>query len=126
MNDTDEEDRRDRAAAAEIATEILAPLYIVTADERQPFGERWSGPKKFQPWLKTLIATYEKRLDSDGQTVEVYGLAAPARFYELQVLAGEDSCHRPLDPWNLATGSGMAQLAANLAQAISEGMLSLR
>lgn len=96
-------------------------------DEIAAFGSHWCGPVKFEMRKETLVARYESLADGDGQTCEVYCTAAPARFYTLKMIADKNSAGEPLLPWQMGTGSGcrMAELAANMAHAIADGMLSL-
>lgn len=100
-------------------------LYRVNELERMPFGDRWNGPAVFTPWEETLIAFYGHP-NPDGQSVEVYCTAAPARFYTLKVLAGVNSVGNPLVAYIVTTGSGQADLAAQIAQAVHYGLLGFR
>ena len=91
------------------------------ASELLAFGNHWCGPETYKLWEETLVARYES--EGDGQSVEVYCCAAPARFYTIKVLADTNSVGDPLKPWELGTGSSMADLAAKIAKAASRGML---
>jgi len=72
----------------------------------------------------TLIAKYPKNpADGDGQSVEVYCYAAPAEFFTIKALGDKNSYSENKTVFTLETGSGMAYLSAQIAQAISEGML---
>lgn len=99
---------------------------IVHDSERMPFGEHWCGPDQFEPHKETLVATYPKNPpDGDGQSVNVYCTAAPARFYTIRTQAGEDSMGYPQPGFTLSTGSSEQNLAAAIAEAISKGMLGM-
>ena len=98
-------------------------MYEARDYEIAAFGQRWVGPKSFKPWVETHVATYEKHSGGDGQTVNVYCSAAPARFYKLSVLAGANSVGEPQAAYEVNTGSGQHQLTADLAKAIAEGMI---
>ena len=102
---------------------LFPSMYDARDYEIAAFGERWIGPKRFKPWEETHVATFEKHEGGDGQTVNVYCSAAPARFYKLHVLAGANSCNEPQAAYKVCTGSGAHQLAADLAKAIAEGMI---
>lgn len=105
---------------------MLDCLYQTRNDDREPFGEHWCGPAQFNPWEETLIAKYPSPDDSDGQSVDVYLLAAPARFWTIQVLDGPDSIGEVHKGYKISTGSGgreMASLVHKMADAIAEGML---
>jgi len=101
-------------------------LYRVTHDERQLWGDKWTGVEKFRHAEETLIAVFPKT-HPNGQDVEVYCSALPARFYKLKALHGTDSLGSPKAGFVLATGSGtgMAELTKLMAEAISRNMLGL-
>jgi hypothetical protein len=101
-------------------------FYTPCVSEVTAFGENWCGPDQYEPWKDVLVARYESSYESDGQPVEVWGCAAPARFYRIKALQGRNSVGALLGPWELGTGSGMAEQAAMIAKAISEGMLVLK
>ena len=103
-------------------------LYLPSEYDKQVFGNHWclldNAPLKHG--VKTLIALYEKNpKDGDGQHVEVYCTALLATFYTVKVLDGINSSNQSRCGYSLSTGSSMAQLAADLAEAISEGMVGL-
>ena len=102
---------------------MFESMYEPYPTELEAFGDHWCGPDKYPHWGDTLVATYEGT--GDGQTVEVYCTAGPARFYTLRIRAGKDSVGAPQKPWQLGTGSGEEKLAADIAKAISEGGLGL-
>lgn len=106
--------------------DIFDHLYAPYDHEVLAFGEHWLGLQRYKPWQETLIAQYIKPEGSDGQTVMVYGCAGPARFYKLYMLAGTNSVGEPKEAWELDTGSGQHQLVADMAKAISEGMLTCK
>lgn len=82
-------------------------------DERRVFGKAWCGPKSFAHFVPVLVAKYAQA-NSDGHDAEVWCAAGPARFYEVR--SGR---------WLLGMGSGTAELARDIAVAISEGMLTV-
>ena len=90
-----------------------------TRDDREVFGPNWCGPDTLPERAKTLIAAFMPE-DKGGQAVYVYCAAFPARFYAVSALA---TLSRPA--FVLETGSGSAEMARDIAEAIAEGMLSL-
>jgi hypothetical protein len=75
---------------------------------------------------ETLIAKYIKPdPDGDGQDVLVYCCAMPAEFFIIKAMASTNSLNHLKQPFTLSTGSGMSELSAEIAKAISEGMLGL-
>lgn len=98
-------------------------LYKPYGSELTVFGAAWCGPEVFEPWKDTLVAKYEATPKGDGQTVEVYCAAAPTRFYTLKVLAGPNSLGDEQPSYAVNFGSGMAELAAKLAEEIARGMV---
>jgi hypothetical protein len=106
---------------------MIDSMYVPYDRERRAFGNKWCGPDKYESWVETLVARYEKDpLDGDGQTVEVYCTAAPARFYRLKVLPSPDSINNQQAGFEITTGSGAGELAASIAEAISQGMLGFK
>lgn len=95
-------------------------------DELQAFGGNWCGPAAYELHTETLVARYESGDHDDGQTVEVYCTAMPARFYTILALPGVNSVGESIDPWEFVTGSSQETLAANIARAASEGLLGFR
>ena len=69
------------------------------------------------------MAEYRKREGSDGQNVKVFCTAGPARFYELEVEAGDNSMKEPQKAYCVSTGNGQAKMAAMIAEAIKDGIL---
>ena len=105
---------------------VFRSLYGARDYEREVFGDRWCGPDELPHAASTLCAVYPKPAeDSDGQRVEVDVAAWPSRFYRIRALADKNSVGRPVEGVVLSTGSGMHQLAADLAQAFSEGMIGV-
>ena len=97
--------------------------YEPYASELEAFGDHWCGPEKYVEWVKHLIAMYDPQ--EDGARVEVYCQAAPARFYTIKVFPRKDYEGNLVPGYTLGTGSGEDQLAADIALAISGGMLGL-
>lgn len=98
-------------------------MYIPHEDEKKVFGRHWCGPEEYLPWEKVLVARYPKLEGGDGQDVEIYCVAVPARFYSIRVLAGENSVKTYLPAYKIETGSGASTVAALLGKEISRGML---
>lgn len=94
-------------------------------EERAIFGKHWVGPESYRIHEESLIARYESDEDSDGQTVEIYCYPAPARFYKIRVLDSPNSVGEMQKGFEMGTGSSCAKLAADIGEAISEGMLEL-
>jgi hypothetical protein len=95
-------------------------------DDRRPFGTHWCGPNRFEIWRETLVAQYGQTSE-DGQPVDVYCTAAPARFYTLKILRAPGNVGDPQSPYSLKflanTGSEQQELVALIAEAIADGML---
>lgn len=104
---------------------LLAPAYLVR-NEKAVFGDRWVFEgAAFEHGKETLIAQYPKPEPGDGQPVDVYCTAMPARFYRIAALASEDSVGEPKPAFSMSTGSGMEELSHAIAEAIESGMLSM-
>ena len=94
-------------------------LYRVGDLERATFGDAWCGPTQFEYGTQTLVASY-KRDQEEGYDVDVLCTATPARAYTLVA--------KPTDVsggFIMTTGTGMAELVASMAKAISSGMLTV-
>lgn len=89
--------------------------------ELKAFGDNWCGPDSYACWKEVLVAQYPAQ--GDGQAVNVYATAAPARFYRVEVLSGQNSIGDTQPSYEVSTGSGMHEIASSLAEAISEGMI---
>ena len=98
-------------------------LYVPYRDEVRAFGSNWCGPEKYEGCTRTLIARYVSEYGSDGQTAEVFCYAVPARFYQIHVLAGENSVGEPTAAYEVRFGSSKSELVAEIAQAIAEEMI---
>ena len=92
-------------------------------EEKEAFGSHWCGPHKYEHATEVLVARYESESHCDGQTVEVFCTPMPARFYTVKAQNDVSSVGRPYALWECGTGSGQAELAANIAEAVSTGML---
>ena len=108
-------------------------MYKVRDDDRRIFGDAWCfDGDQFPHGGRVLIARYEAEEDSDGVDVEIYGGAAPARFYtvvtSMSRYNGDTESMDKLGKCEIGTGSGyeMGELAHRMAIAISEGMISIR
>lgn len=100
--------------------DFLASLYRVKPEEMAVFGDNWcSTVSAFEHGKKHRVAFYQRGL-SDGQDVNVYVDASPARFYAIEAVAMDNK-----PSWTLATGSDMAKLVHQIAIAIAGGMLAL-
>ncbi len=100
-------------------------LYFVRQEHIEIFGEYWCGPGKLEHGEDVLIARYPKD-NGDGQSVDIYCCAMPARFYILKVLADVNSVDESQVAYEVSTGSSQAGLAALIAKAISGGMLGFK
>ena len=98
-------------------------LYKPYLAELEAFGDYWCGPESYEHGEEVLVARYESSDEDDGQTVQVFCTPLPACFYTLHVLKGVNSIREPQTPWKVSLGSGQAQLAADIAEAVSTGML---
>ena len=94
-------------------------LYRVNPTERATFGEAWCGPAQFEYGTQTLVASY-KRDQEEDYDVNVLCTARPARGYTIVAQPTDVS-----DGFIITTGTGMAELVAPLAKAISNGMLTV-
>lgn len=98
---------------------LFPSLMIPCKDEIEAFGEHWCGPGAYKIWEKTLIAVYEPAEEgADYKAARVYCTAAPARFYEIQFTDGENRI-------SISTGSDEHELAALIAESLSEGALGV-
>jgi len=103
----------------------LAMLYNVTEEEKKPFGEHWCGPLAMHRGIEVLVARYDSPEEQDGQPVDVYCTAYPARGYRIKVRAISYNGGEHADAWTLSTGTGCGEFVAKLAEEISIGMLGL-
>jgi hypothetical protein len=103
-------------------------LYAVSLDDREAFGSNWCGPEEFVIWTEVLVAKYPKVEGGDGNPVEIYCTAAPARFYRISILASFNSVGEPKPGFEVFTGAGtgISKTAAKIAEDCSQGMLSFR
>jgi hypothetical protein len=100
--------------------------YVPYERERAAFGKHWIGPLRYPHCEEVAIALFRKHPeDGDGQDVHVYCSAMPARFYTLRAMDSTNSIGEPVKDFCLSTGSGQLQLVADMAKAISEGMLGI-
>ena len=75
---------------------------------------------------ETLLKHFDKSpADGDGQPVDVFVTAMPAKFYTIKAYASKNSGGDPVLPFTFGTGSGMEKLALAIAKAASEGMIGL-
>lgn len=105
---------------------MFEALYEVRDDDREPFGDKWIGPEKFAHFDDHLIAIYTSDEGSDGQSVQVYASAAPARFWSIVAMEDRSSVGTVLPGYRVGTGSGgreMAEYVAKTAEMIATGML---
>lgn len=98
--------------------------YTLLKSTAQAFGDKLVSGKAKGDW--TLIARYPKNpRDGDGQDVEVYCASLPAEFFLIRALETPNSVNDINSAFQLSTGSGVAELVAQIADAISRGMLGL-
>jgi hypothetical protein len=97
------------------------------AREKSILGNlHYVGPSQFNHGEWHTIAKIEKDPeDGDGQSVEIQECRMPARFFRLNVLAGNDSMGDPKAGYEVTTGSGykVGLLVVSLAKQISKGMI---
>lgn len=101
---------------------MMSGMYVVTDDEKAPFAKNWCGPEKFEKFKKTLIATFR----GDFRTVKVYCKAAPARFYDIEAFPTPAGAEESDEGFVLSTGTIDPELVAQVADAISNGTMSVR
>jgi len=99
-------------------------MYIPYDHEKAAFGKNWCGPDKYQHAKSSLVARYPKDFGGDGQSVDVFCSAAPARFYTLKIKAEPNSMGEYQAPFEVGTGSGMDSMAVEIAEAIASGLLA--
>jgi hypothetical protein len=88
----------------------------------ESLGKLYEHPKDgFENGQEYLIATVKGQ--GDGQTVEVYEIRLPSRFFILKVQPGNNSIGEPQEPYEVGTGSGEAEFVGQIAIAIANGML---
>ncbi len=106
-------------------TAAIEALYKPYDYEIYAFGEHWCGPENYQHAEDTLIAKYEKT-SNDGQPVEVYCSAWPARFYIIKALKSPNGIGGSQASFVLTTGSGMEAEAVQIAKWIAGAMVGLQ
>lgn len=84
------------------------------------FAGQW-----FEHGKEELVAIFDADEDGDGQTVEIYCIACPARFYHVKALAGRNSIGDMQPAFTLITGSGCLEWAVKTAKLIAEGMIGI-
>lgn len=102
---------------------LLDFAYTVSAEEREHFGAAWSGPDKFPHQQSVQIASY--LAIQGGHNVIVMCAAYPARFYKIMAQPHVNWDGRILPGFVMETGSGQGELAAKMALALSQGMLTM-
>lgn len=100
-------------------------MYEPYHSERAAFGDHWVfGGKRYAHATEHMVAFFRKS-GGDGQSAEVFCTAMPARFYRVAAMVSVDSVGEEKSAFSMSTGSGCARLAADVASAIADGMLSL-
>jgi len=97
----------------------MESLYKVSHHETREWGSLWCGPDVLPHGEPTLIARLPAE-DEDGDDVEVFCTAMPARFYRVDSIRRD----RPT-PRCLEMGSGMAEYARATAFHLARGMLQI-
>jgi len=92
-----------------------------TDEGRRAFGRRYDPPVYFEHGETYEVARYEPDEDGacEGRLVVVSEARHPATFFKIVVTEADGTA------WELGTGSGCQQLAAQTAEAIWAGMLGL-
>jgi hypothetical protein len=90
----------------------FASSYIVRDYERRSFGKAWVGPDSFPHGDWTLVAQYTAK-NPDGKDASVHCSALPVRSYSVRTTTGS------------LVLSDVADLAATLAEAISDGSFKI-
>lgn len=106
-----------RAATNALMDQAFGHLYEVDGTDRIPFGKHWCGPPRFEHGEDALVATYDPT-SNDGQKVEVYCYAPPARGYVIKALPSGNQ-----RGFKLSTGTGAGHLVATIAEAIASATL---
>lgn len=92
-------------------------FYKVSDYTRLPFKDKWVYHcEEFVPHQNTLVASYEA--EDDGATVNVYVEAWPEVFHTLQVTTENKK-------YSIEFGGEQSALAAQVAEAISQGMMTV-
>jgi hypothetical protein len=91
-------------------------------------AELYTPPKHFEYGVRYAVANIPKESGSDGQDCVIYEERWPARFFTLVVKDTANSVGEIEQGFTMSTGSGdeMGELIAEIAIAISQGMLGLR
>ena len=97
------------------------------ADAPKGLEKQYNPPSRFRHGEWELVAEVMKDEDGYGQNVKMYESRYPSRFYKLVTDGSPDSCGKPVKPFSLSTGSGkeMRDLCAEIAVAISQGMIGI-
>ncbi len=108
--------------------DLFSFLYVTNECDLAPLrklGAALKMPGKFEHGKEVLIARLPKK--TDGHAVKVYETRCPASFYRVVAEPTTDYNGKPKPGFEIGTGSGdqMGELAAQIAIAISEGMLGL-
>lgn len=88
-------------------------------------GSDYRPPKEFESGMWYQVGVISKTPGSDGYDVTIQECRMPARFFQVCVQATENSVGQTRPGFTLCTGSGEGELAAQLAQLFSIGMLAL-
>jgi len=90
-----------------------------------PLADLYSG---LEHGKETLLQHFDKDPeDGDGQPVDVFVTAMPAKFYTIRAHGSKNSCGDEVKPFTLATGSGdkMRELSILIAEAAAGGMIGI-
>jgi hypothetical protein len=106
-----------------IISQLFPESYKATDRDREAFGQHWCGPDVFEHGEWHTVAQYKGK--QDGRNVLVQCSAMPSRFYRVVVPEHAKDDGTVEHGFTLQTGSGVAmvKLAAQIADAIAEGML---
>lgn len=105
---------------------LFDDLHNVREEEHSAFGKNWIGPNQInRSWTK--VAHFPKEEGGDGQPVDIYLSALPARFTKLHALKSTNSIGEPYNEYFITTGSGseVRDLIIELAKQIAEGMIGV-
>ncbi len=93
----------------------------------EQFGAAYRPPKRFAHGEDTEVVFLKSGEGEDGQDVRIYDGRMPAAFFTIEALPTQNSVGEWKPAFRISTGSGseMAELAASLAKAIVEGMISV-
>jgi hypothetical protein len=94
-----------------------------TDEMKKALGDSFCGPNILPHGQEVRIAIFAEDSENDGNGVELYCCAMPAKFYTVKALDGKNSLGKDIKGFSLNTGSSELDWAVTTAKMINEGML---